>query len=185
VERLKNDTGDKAHPTQKPEALLNRILLASTNPGDIVLDPFFGTGTTGAAAARLGRNWIGIEQDEEYAKFAKDRIARVKRLDADIVEATPNKRSLPRIPFGTLLERGLLEPGTTLYDTRKRHTAKIRADGTLVCSNDKGSIHQIGARVQGIEACNGWTYWHFMADGKLKSIDLLRQQVRAENGALS
>ena len=181
-ERLKNDAGDKAHPTQKPEALLNRILLASTNPGDIVLDPFFGTGTTGAAAARLGRNWIGIEQDETYAKFAKDRIAQVRRLDSDIVEVTPNKRSIPRIPFGTLLERGLLEPGTTLYDTRKRHAAKIRADGTLVCSNDKGSIHQMGARVQGIEACNGWTYWHFMADGKLKSIDLLRQQVRAENG---
>jgi len=181
-ERLKNDAGNKAHPTQKPEALLNRILLATTNPGDIVLDPFFGTGTTGAAAKRLGRNWIGIEQDEGYAKFARDRIAKVTRLDADIVETTPSKRSLPRIPFGTLLERGLLEPGTTLYDTRKRHAAKIRADGTLVCSNDKGSIHQIGARVQGIDACNGWTYWHFMAEGELKSIDILRQQVRAENG---
>jgi modification methylase len=181
-ERLKNQEGNKAHPTQKPEALLNRILLATTNPGDIVLDPFFGTGTTGAAATRLGRNWIGIEQDKTYAKFARDRIAKVKRLDADIVEVTPSKRSLPRIPFGTLLERGLLEPGTTLYDTRKRHSAKIRADGTLVCSDDKGSIHQMGAHVQGIEACNGWTYWHYMTEGKLKSIDLLRQQVRAENG---
>lgn len=179
-ERLKNENGDKAHPTQKPEALLNRILLATTNPGDIVLDPFFGTGTTGAAATRLGRNWIGIEQDETYAIIAKERIAQVKRLDGDIIEVTPSKRSLPRIPFGTLLERGLLEPGTTLYDTRKRHAVKIRADGTLVCSDAKGSIHQMGAHVQGIEACNGWTYWHYMAEGKLKSIDLLRQQVRAE-----
>ncbi len=181
-ERLKNQSGAKAHPTQKPEALLHRILLASTQRGDVVLDPFFGTGTTGAVATRLGRNWIGIEQDETYAKIARDRISKVRTLDEEALETTPNKRSLPRIPFGTLLERGLLEPGSILYDPAKRHTAKVRADGTLICSNTKGSIHQIGAHVQGIEACNGWTYWHFMAEGKLKSIDLLRQQVRAETG---
>lgn len=182
-ERLKDETGAKAHPTQKPEALLARIILASTNRGDVVLDPFFGTGTTGAVAARLGRNWIGIERDEKYAKVARDRIAKVSTLDDDVLETTPSKRSLPRIPFGTLLERGLLEPGAILYDTRKRHAAKIRADGTLVCSDAKGSIHQIGAQVQGLEACNGWTYWHYMVGGKLKSIDILRQQIRDEMAA--
>ena len=179
-ERLKNRGGKKLHPTQKPEALLHRVLLASTNKGDVILDPFFGTGTTGAVAKRLGRNWIGIEREEEYAEAAYERIVATKVADTEALETTPSKRALPRVPFGTLIERGLIQPGTTLYGSRSRHAAKVRADGTLACDNATGSIHKIGAHVQGLEACNGWTYWHYKSKGKLTPIDDLRSQIRAE-----
>ncbi|MCB1437696.1 MAG: site-specific DNA-methyltransferase [Rhodobiaceae bacterium] len=179
-ERLKDDAGRKAHPTQKPEALLHRVLLASSNPGDVVLDPFFGTGTTGAVAKRLGRGFIGIEREQTYADAARERIAKVVPLPPDALAVTSSKRAEPRVPFGVIVEKGLIEPGSQLYDPRGRHAAMVRADGTLMCRNEKGSIHKIGAHVQGAEACNGWTFWHFQAEGKLKPIDLLRQQVRAE-----
>jgi len=177
-ERLKQN-GKKAHPTQKPEALLHRVLLASTNSGDTVLDPFFGTGTTGAVATKLGRNWIGIERDRDYARIAKQRIAEVKKLDEDLVR-TPSKRDEPRIPFGWLVERGLLEPGTVLFDHRRRHSAKVRADGSIISAEHRGSIHRVGALVQGAPACNGWQFWHYEKKGALMPIDILRQQVRAE-----
>jgi len=180
AERLKNSKGEKAHPTQKPESLLHRVILASTNQDDVVLDPFFGTGTTGAVAKRLGRNWIGIERDKDYIKVANKRIAAITQIEEECLQVTTSKRSAPRVPFGSIVERGLLEPGDVLYAPNKRHAAKVRADGTLVCLDATGSIHQIGAHVQGLEACNGWTYWHFKTDGKLKPIDLLRQQVRSE-----
>jgi modification methylase len=179
-ERLKDDKGQKAHPTQKPEALLHRVLLASTKPGDIVLDPFFGTGTTGAVAKKLGRRYIGIERDAGYISVAKKRIAQVTRASAADLEVTKSKKDEPRVPFGTVVERGLLEPGTKLFDPAKRYTAKVRADGSLVCRDASGSIHQIAAHVQGLPACNGWTFWHFDAEGSLKPIDLLRQQIRAQ-----
>jgi modification methylase len=179
-ERLKDNAGRKAHPTQKPEALLHRVLLAASNPGDIVLDPFFGTGTTGAVAKRLGRQFIGIEREESYAEIARERLAKVVPLPPDALTVTRSKRAEPRVPFGVIVEKGLIEPGSELYDPRGRLSAKVRADGTLACRNEAGSIHKIGAHVQGAEACNGWTFWHFQADGKLKPIDLLRQQVRAE-----
>jgi modification methylase len=179
-ERLKDDKGQKAHPTQKPEALLHRVLLASTKPGDIVLDPFFGTGTTGAVAKKLGRRFIGIERDAGYISVAKKRIAQVTRASAEHLEVTKSKKEEPRVPFGTVVERGLLEPGTKLYDPAKRYTAKVRADGSLVCRDASGSIHKIAAHVQGLPACNGWTFWHFDAEGALKPIDLLRQQIRAQ-----
>lgn len=179
-ERLKNADGAKAHPTQKPESLLHRVILAATNKGDLVLDPFFGTGTTGAVAKRLGRNWIGIERDPDYIKAATKRISKVRTIEEDCLAVTESKRAQPRIPFGTIVERGLLKPGNVLYGPNERHAAKIRADGSLVCADATGSIHKIGAHVQGLEACNGWTYWHFKTRGKLKPIDLLRQQVRAE-----
>jgi modification methylase len=178
AERLKTN-GKKAHPTQKPEALLHRVLLASTKSGDTVLDPFFGTGTTGAVAKRLGRNWIGIESDRDYARIAKERIAEVVPLDDDLV-STPSKRAEPRVPFGWLIERGLLEPGTLLFDLRRRHRAKVRADGSIISAEHRGSIHRVGALVQGAPACNGWQFWHFDHEGALVPIDLLRQQVRAE-----
>jgi modification methylase len=177
-ERLKRD-GRKAHPTQKPEALLHRILLASTKPDDLVLDPFFGTGTTGAVARRLGRRYIGIERDPDYAELARERIAAVEPAASDLVNA-PAERDEPRIPFGTLIERGLLKPGTILFDARRRWTAKVRADGTLISADARGSIHQVGAQVQGAPACNGWAFWHFDLKGQPVPIDLLRQQVRAE-----
>ena len=179
-ERLKNDEGAKTHPTQKPESLLHRVILSSSKPGDLILDPFFGTGTSGAVAKRLGRSWIGIEREDEYIKAAKRRIEAVVPLDGETIEVTRSKRQEPRVPFGTIVERGLLEPGTTLYDPARRHAAKVRADGTLVCADATGSIHKIGAHVQGLDACNGWTFWHFRTDGQLRPIDLLRQQIRAE-----
>jgi len=179
-ERIKKKDGSKAHPTQKPEALLHRVILASSNRDDVVLDPFFGTGTTGAVAKRLGRRFIGIERQPEYVKVARERLRRVVTAASDDLEITRSKRTEPRVSFGSIVERGLLELGTKLYDPRRRHVAKVRADGSLVCADATGSIHQIGAHVQGLDACNGWTFWHFEVEKKLKPIDLLRQQVRAE-----
>lgn len=182
-ERLKDDEGDKAHPTQKPEALLHRVLLATTNVGDTVLDPFFGTGTTGAVAKKLGRKFIGIERETKYIKAAKARIAKVLPSTVEDLQVTTSKKAEPRVPFGSIVERGLIEPGTILTDPMRRHAARVRADGSLVCRDATGSIHKIGAHVQGLDACNGWTYWHFKTDGKLKPIDILRQKVRAEMGS--
>ncbi|HEX6103842.1 MAG TPA: site-specific DNA-methyltransferase, partial [Alphaproteobacteria bacterium] len=164
-ERLRDSAGRKSHPTQKPEALLHRVIMASTRPGEIVLDPFFGSGTTGAVAKRLGRRWIGIERDKDYARIAAARIAEVRAAsDPSLVDA-PAKREQPRIPFGWLIERGLLEPGTVLHSHNRRWTAKVRADGTLATSDFRGSIHQAGAHVQGLPACNGWQFWCFDAGG--------------------
>jgi modification methylase len=181
-ERLKDRNGGKAHPTQKPEALLHRILLASSAPGDVVLDPFFGTGTTGAAAKRLGRNWIGIERDHAYAEIAAARIEAVEPLTGDTLEVAKGKRAEPRVPFGTIVELGILEPGSIIYDPKARHAAQVRADGSIACQGAQGSIHKIGAHVQGRDACNGWTFWHFETGGKLKPIDLLRSQARSQLG---
>jgi modification methylase len=177
-ERLKRD-GKKAHPTQKPEALLHRVLLASSKPGDLVLDPFFGTGTTGAVAKRLGRRFIGIEREKDYAMLAMKRVAAVAAAPTDLV-TTQGKREEPRIPFGTLVERGLLKVGDVLVDASGRHRAKVRADGTVISADARGSIHQVGAHVQGAPACNGWAFWYLEQKGKSVPIDLLRQRVRAE-----
>jgi len=179
-ERLKDETGAKAHPTQKPEALLHRLIMASTKPGDIILDPFFGTGTTGAAAKRLGRRFIGIEREEAYAKLAKERIARIVPVAPDEVVVTGSKKSEPRIPFGQIVEAGLLRAGDILYDTKGRNAARVRADGSLVVGEVSGSIHKVGALVQSAPACNGWTYWHFKSDKGLAPIDVLRAKVRSQ-----
>ena len=181
-ERLKDDNGNKAHPTQKPEALLHRILVGCTNPGDVILDPFFGTGTTGAVAKMLGRDFIGIEREESYRKVAQKRLDGIRRFDRDALSVTTSKRAEPRVPFGQLVERGLLRPGEELFSPRGK-VAKVRADGTLIGNDVKGSIHQVGAALEGAPSCNGWTYWHFRRDGKTIPIDLLRQQIRAEMGA--
>src|SRR3954465_10636680 len=184
-ERLKDGDGNKAHPTQKPEALLYRCLMAATKPGDVGLDPFFGTGTTGAVAKRLGRSWIGVEREHQYAQIANARIAAVQEAPNKELLYAPAKRQAPRVPFGWLVERGLLHPGTTLYDQRRKHTAHVRADGMLIGTNHLGnhcgSIHQVGAAMQGLPACNGWTFWHFDAgSGEPRPIDMLRQKVLAE-----
>jgi modification methylase len=178
-ERLKDAAGDKAHPTQKPEALLHRVILSTTHPGDVVLDPFFGTGTTGAVAKMLGRDFIGIEREETYRQAAADRLARVRRFDASALEVTGSRRAEPRVPFGQVVERGMLRPGEELTGPRG-HVVKVRADGTLAGADIRGSIHQVGAAVEGAPSCNGWTYWHFRRDGKMIPIDILRQQIRAE-----
>jgi modification methylase len=178
-ERLKDGNGDKAHPTQKPEALLHRVILATTNPGDVILDPFFGTGTTGAVAKMLGRDFIGIEREEAYRAAATARIAKIRKFDADALSVSASKRSEPRVPFGQLVERGLLRPGEVLVSPRGK-TAKVRADGTLVSADTSGSIHQVGAALEGAPSCNGWTYWHFTREGQQIPIDILRQQIRSE-----
>lgn len=181
-ERLKDEGGRKAHPTQKPEALLHRIILGSTNPGDVVLDPFFGTGTTGAVAKRLGRRFIGIERDADYANAAAERIKRVVPLGPEVLETVRSKRTEPRVPFGTIIELGILEPGQKLFDHRRKFRAEVKADGSLVHAGNQASIHRLGAMVQGKAACNGWTFWHFEAEGKLKPIDLLRDEAKRQLG---
>ena len=179
AERLKGEDGAKVHPTQKPEALLARVLLSSTKPGDVVLDPFFGTGTTGAVARRLGRHFVGIEREQAYIDAALERIASVVPLGAAETQVMGGKRAEPRIAFVSLLESGLIEPGVTLRDQRQRFAAQVRADGTLTVGASAGSIHRMGAQVQGLDACNGWTFWHFEEAGKLRPIDELRQRARA------
>jgi modification methylase len=181
-ERLKDDGGRKAHPTQKPEALLHRLLLATTNPGDVVLDPFFGTGTTGAVAKRLGRRWIGIERDADYAAAAQERIDGVQPWGPSALEALRSKRAEPRVPFGTIIELGILKPGSLLSDERGRFNAEVKADGTLALDGTQGSIHRLGAHVQGKTACNGWTFWHYRDAGRLAPIDVLRDEAKRQLG---
>ena len=182
-ERLKDDEGKKAHPTQKPESLLYRVIMSSTKPGDTVLDPFFGTGTTGAVAKATGRNFIGIEMEDTYIEHATKRIAAVEPMNDNVLNIQA-KREKPRIPFGTLIERGLLKPGVILTDAKKRHSAKIHSDGTIIAMNRiedlKGSIHKVGAAVQDAPSCNGWTFWHYEDGRDMKPIDALRERVRSE-----
>ncbi|CDP51634.1 modification methylase [Methyloterrigena soli] len=184
-ERLKNDADGKVHPTQKPEALLFRILNATTKPGDVVLDPFFGTGTTGAVARKLGRHFIGIEREDTYIAAALKRLAAIKPMRAEALETTTPKRAEPRVPFGSLVEQGLILPGTQVYDERRRYSAMVRADGSVSSGPFSGSIHRVGALVQGSEACNGWTFWHFEHEGVLRPIDALRADIRAQMQLLS
>ncbi len=181
-ERLKDAEGRKAHPTQKPEALLHRIMVATTKPGDVVLDPFFGTGTTGAVAKLLGRHFIGLERDQEYAAFAQHRINKVRKANGEDLQVMTGKKAEPRVPFGALVEHGLLRPGDRLYCPKKRHVARVRADGSLANGDHQGSIHRMGAYVQNAPSCNGWTFWHFKTDDGLAPIDLLRRKFRAEIG---
>ena len=174
-ERLKRD-GVKVHPTQKPEALIYRILLACTKPGDVVLDPFFGTGTTGAVAKRLGRRWIGIEREAHYIDAAQERIAAALPLDESALATMQSPRSQPKVAFGVLVENGYVMPGAVLRDAKRRFVATVRADGSLlsVCGAS-GSIHKLGATLQGQPACNGWSFWHHDTAGALTPIDALRQ----------
>ncbi len=180
-ERLKNSDGNKVHPTQKPEALLQRVILSSTKPGDVVLDPFFGTGTTGAVAKRLGRNFVGIEREQDYIDAAIARINNVEPLEDTVLTVTQGKRALPRVPFGALIESGLIQPGAVLSDAKKRWQAKVRIDGSLDHQGDTASIHRMGAKVQGLDACNGWTFWHVVDGDEMTCIDDLRDIYRKEH----
>ena len=181
-ERVKSDGGAKAHPTQKPESLLYRVLLACTNPGDVVLDPFFGTGTTGAVARRLGRNWIGIERENRYVKVARERIDSTLELDESAMRTMASKRSAPKVPFGALVETGMIEPGAFLTDSKRRWQALVHADASVELSGKQGSIHQVGAAAQGAPSCNGWTFWHVEQAGALVPLDDLRQRYIATLG---
>lgn len=174
-ERVK-DGGTKAHPTQKPESLLYRVLLACTSKGDVVLDPFFGTGTTGAVARRLGRHWIGIEREQRYVRVARERIASTLELDESAMKTMASKRTQPKVPFGTLVETGMIHPGTMLTDSKRRWQARVRADASIEMDGESGSIHRIGAFAQGAPACNGWAFWHYEESGGLVPLDALRQR---------
>src|SRR5215468_11039743 len=178
-ERLKNINGKKLHPTQKPEALLARVILSSSRPDDLVLDPFSGTGTTGAVAKRLRRRFIGLEREAAYAAAARKRIAAVEPLPTESLAPFMTAREAPRVPFSALIERGLVSAGARLVDAKRRHAALVRADGAVTLGGTVGSIHRIGALAQGLEACNGWTFWHVETAKGLISIDALRAEVRA------
>ncbi len=185
AERLKNEHGLKLHPTQKPESLLHRVLLSSTMQGDIVLDPFLGTGTTAAVARRLSRHYIGIERHPAYVEAALGRVRRVRPATDAEIATTPGKREAPRIPFGGFVERGELPAGTVLMDRMKRAKAVVVADGSIRAGNNQGSIHKVGAEVQNAPSCNGWTFWHFERDGAWVPLDLLRQEFTAEQAAFT
>ncbi|WP_390475210.1 site-specific DNA-methyltransferase [Altererythrobacter sp. MTPC7] len=174
-ERLKDRHGHKAHPTQKPEALLYRVLLATTERGDVVVDPFFGTGTTGAVAKRLGREWIGCEREEAYRETATARIAKELPLDESALTTVKAGRAAPKVAFGALVESGMLKPGTKVFDKKRRWEATVRADGSLVHAKQVGSIHGLGKELQNAPSCNGWTFWHYEDEGLIKPIDAVRQ----------
>ena len=179
-ERLRNQHGLKLHPTQKPEGLLHRLLLASTSPGDIVLDPFLGTGTTAAVAKRLHRHFIGIERHPAYAEAAIGRVRRVRPAPLESATGSPTKRDAPRIPFGSLVERGLVPAGTVLTDRQRRVRAVVAADGSLTAGPVRGSIHQVGAQLQSAPSCNGWTFWYVERAGTLVPLDIIRSESAAE-----
>lgn len=179
-ERLKGEDGKKLHPTQKPEALLARVILSSSKPGDLVLDPFNGTGTTGAVAKKLGRRYIGVEREKKYASAAEKRLADVEVVPSPSIAPFMTAREAPRVAFASLIERGLVSPGAKLTDAKKRHKAIVRADGAISVGDTVGSIHRVGAVVQGLDACNGWSFWHLETPKGLTSIDDLRAQVRSE-----
>ena len=175
-ERLRNVHGLKLHPTQKPEALLHRVILSSTSPGDVIVDPFLGTGTTAAVAKRLHRHFIGIERHPAYVEAAWGRLAAEEAAPIASVAAPLTGRETPRIAFGSFVERGILKPGTTLTDKQRRIAAEVTAEGSLVSGAHRGSIHQVGAAVQNAPSCNGWTFWHFERNGALVPLDILRKE---------
>ena len=179
-ERIKKN-GKKVHSTQKPESILRRVLLASTNKGDFVFDPFLGTGTTAVVAKKMGRNYFGIEKEKKYFKTVKQRLEKTIKIEDHYLDTIKNNKSKPRIPFGSLIEMGILEPGTTLFDSKKKYNAKIMADGSIKCKNSEGSIHKVAARIMRTESYNGWTYWHYNLDGATVPIDHLRQRLISRN----
>ena len=179
-ERLKKN-GKKVHSTQKPESLLHRVLLASSNKDDMILDPFLGSGTTATVAKKLGRNYYGIEKEKNYFKAAEQRLKSTKPIEDNFLDTLKNNRSKPRIPFGSLVELGIIKPGTSIFDPKKKIIAKIMADGSIKHNKAEGSIHKIAATILGAESCNGWTYWHYQSGNTLKPIDELRQRLRPNN----
>ena len=179
-ERLKKN-GKKVHSTQKPEALLHRIILSTTNKDDVILDPFLGTGTTAVVAKKLGRKYFGIEKDKKYFKAANERINKTKVIENNYLDAVQNNKSKPRIPFGSLVEMGMIKPGSVLFDHKKKFNAKIMVDGSIKHKNSEGSIHKVAAKIMGAESYNGWTYWHYNIGDSIVPIDNLRQRLISKN----
>ena len=179
-ERLKNN-GKKIHSTQKPEALLHRIILASSNKQSFILDPFLGSGTTAVVSKKLGRYYFGIEKEKIYFQAANERLKNTSVIKDEYLDTIQNNKSKPRIPFGSLIELGVIKPGTEIYDQKKKVYAKIMVDGTIKCKENEGSIHKVAAKILGSESCNGWTFWHYKSGNNLKPIDELRQRLRPRN----
>jgi len=179
-ERLKNN-GIKVHSTQKPEALLHRIILASSNKDDFILDPFLGSGTTAVVSKKLGRNYYGIEKEKKYFRAAAKRIRNTHIIKNEYLDTVQNNKSKPRIPFGSLIELGVIKPGIVIYDRKKEIYAKVMVDGSIKYKQNEGSIHKVAAQILGSESCNGWTYWYYQSGNSLKSIDDLRQRLRPRN----
>ena len=179
-ERLKKN-GKKIHSTQKPEALLHRIILATTNKGDLICDPFLGTGTSAVVAKKLGRKYFGIEKDKKYFGAANKRINQTKIIEENYLDTVENNKSKPRIPFGSLIELGVIKPGTEIYDQKKKVFAKVMVDGSIKHKQKEGSIHKVAAQILGAESCNGWTYWHYKVGNCLKPIDELRERLRPKS----
>ena len=179
-ERLKKN-GKKIHSTQKPESLLHRILLATSNKNDLILDPFLGSGTSAAVAKKLGRNYFGIEKEKNYFKAAEQRVNATKPIEDSLLDTLKNNRSKPRIPFGSLVELGIIKPGTNIFDNKKKITARIMADGSIKHNQAEGSIHKVAATILGTESCNGWTFWHCDINGRTYPIDYLRQRLISKN----
>ena len=179
-ERIKKG-GKKVHSTQKPESLLYRVLLASTNKDDLILDPFLGTGTTAVVAKKIGRNYFGIEKEKKYFNVAKQRLKKTIKIEDHYLDTIKNNKSKPRIPFGSLVEMGIIAPGMQIFDPKKKINAKIMADGSIKCNESEGSIHKVAAKIIGAESCNGWTYWHYNLDGAFVPIDNLRQKLMSKS----
>ena len=177
-ERLRGENNQRSHPTQKPEALLYRILLASTNKGDVILDPFSGSGTTAVVAKKLQRHFIGIEKDKDYVEISKKRLKATKVLKEDVVRLTKSRRDLPKVPFGELVEQGIIPPGAVLTDKKERFKATVSIDGSLKIKDLSGSIHQMGAKIQGLPSCNGWDFWHVKNKSKSILLDDIRSNYR-------
>ena len=174
-ERLKKN-GKKVHSTQKPEALLHRIILATSNKGDTIFDPFIGTGTTAVVAKKLGRKYCGIEKEKKYYEAAIERIKETNVIEDCYLDTLQNNKSKPRVPFGSLVELGIIKPGSNIFDRNKRINAKIMADGSIKYKQSEGSIHKVAAKIMGTESCNGWTYWYYNLNGSYILIDNLRQK---------
>ena len=179
-ERLKKN-GKKVHSTQKPESLIHRIILASSNKNDFILDPFLGSGTTAVDSKKIGRNYFGIEKEKYYFDAAKKRLENANIIKDEYLDTLQNNRTKPRIPFGSLVEMGLIKPGTEIYDQKKKVNAKIMVDGSIKYQQSEGSIHKVAAKIIGAESCNGWTFWHYKSGNSLKPIDDLRQRLRPTN----
>ena len=179
-ERLRKNNKQRSHPTQKPEALMHRIILASTNKDDLILDPFLGSGTTAVVAKKLQRNFIGIEENKEYVAMAKERLSKTKKYDNDAIKLDLSRKDLPKIPFGELVEQGIIPPGAVLTDSKGRFNAKVKIDGSVKINDFSGSIHQVGAKVQGLPSCNGWDFWHVKNKTSIMLLDEIRGNYRSK-----
>lgn len=187
-ERIKDEKGGKVHSTQKPQSLLYRVILSSTNPGDVVLDPFFGSGTTGAVAKKLHRNWIGLEREDKYIKVAQERIDAIQPepFDPKVFDVRSKSKSVPRVAFSTLLENGVLRAGQKLFFAKDKSRFAVIKPDARICTADgfTGSIHQAGSHYMNGAPCNGWEHWYFKKDGRLTSLNDLRETYRIENGLI-